>query len=86
MATGKTDMTYLFDKLLTTYKQTYVSVNGQQAQIECLRLWREMKERKQNATTKFEAQKFMLQRKVNVKKPWKGSIVTFFYQRCYKER
>ena len=46
MATGKTDMTYLFDKLLTTYKQTYVSVNGQQAQIECLRLWREMKERK----------------------------------------
>ena len=43
MATEKNDMTDLFDKFLTTYKQTHVSVNGQQAQIECSRLWREIK-------------------------------------------
>ena len=35
MTTEKIDMTDLYDKFLTTYKQTHVSVNGQQAQIEC---------------------------------------------------
>ena len=35
MATEKSDMTDLFNKFLTTYKQTHVIVNGQQAQIEC---------------------------------------------------
>ena len=53
-------MTYLFDKFLTTYKQTH-------AQIECSRLWREIKKGKQNAATKSKAQKVMLQWKMNVK-------------------
>ena len=60
MATEKIDMTDLFDEFLTTYKQTPVSVNGQQAQIECSRIWREVKKGKDNAT-KSEAQKLMLQ-------------------------
>ena len=78
MATEKFNMTGLFDKFLTTYKQTHVSVNGQQAQTECSRLWREIKKGKENAATKSEAQKLMLQWKMNVKKPGKGSIVIFF--------
>ena len=61
MATEKIDMTDLFDKLVTTYKQTHVSVNGQQAQIECSRLWREINNGKENATTEFKAQKLMFQ-------------------------
>ena len=60
MATKKIHMTDLFDTFLTTYKQTHVSVNGQQVQIECLRLWREIKKGKGNSATKSEAQKFML--------------------------
>ena len=79
MATEKIDMADLFDKFLTTYKQTHVSVHGQQAQIECSRLWRETKKGKVNAVTKSEAQKLMLQWKINVKKPRKGSIVFFFF-------
>ena len=67
MATKKIAMTYLFDKFLTTYKQTHAGVNGKQAQIECSRLWREIKKGKQNAATKSEAQKVMLQWKMNVK-------------------
>ena len=59
MATEKIDMTDLFDKLVTTYKQTHVSVNGQQAQIECSRLWREINNGKENATTEFKAQKLV---------------------------
>ena len=51
MATQKIDMTDLFDKFLTTHKQTHVSVNGQQAQIECSRLWREIKKGKENNAT-----------------------------------
>ena len=47
------------------------------AQIECSRLWREIKKGKKNAATKSEAQKLMLQRKMNVKKPGKGSFVNF---------
>ena len=46
MATGKIDMTDLFDKFLTTYEETHVSVNRQQAQIECSRLRREIKKGK----------------------------------------
>ena len=67
MATEKIDMTDLFDKFLTRYRQTQVSVKGQQAQIECSRLWREIKKGKENAATKSEAQKLMLQCKMNVK-------------------
>ena len=85
MATEKIDMTDLFDKFLTTYKQTHVSVNGQQAQIECSGLWREIKQGKENAATKSEAQKLMLQWKMNVKKPGKGSIVNFFTKAATKK-
>ena len=61
MATEKIDLTDLFDKFLTTHKKTHVSINGQQTQIQCSRLWREIKKEKQNAATKSEAQKLMLQ-------------------------
>ena len=71
-------MADFYDKFLTTYKQTHVSVNGQQAQIECSKLWREIKKGKQNAAKKSEAQKPMLQWKMNFKKPEKGSIANFF--------
>ena len=86
MDTEKIDMTDLFDKFLTTQKQTHVSVNRQQAQIECSRLWREIKKGKENAATKSEAQKLMLQWKMNVKKPGKSLIIIFFQQSLYKER
>ncbi|CAM1309068.1 Uncharacterised protein g5038 [Pycnogonum litorale] len=77
MASEKIDMSDLFDKFFKVYKQTHVSVNGQQAQIECSNLWREIKG-KDNVATKYEAEKLMSQWKVNVKKPGKGSIVNFF--------
>ena len=70
MATEK-KMTDLLDKFLTTYEQIHVNVNGQQAQIECSRLWREIKKGKENAATKSEAPKLMLQWKMNVKKQGK---------------
>ena len=69
----------------TTFKQTHVCVNGQQAQIECSRLWREIKKGKENAATKSEAQKFMLQWKMNVKKPEKGSTVNIFIKAATKK-
>ena len=85
MATEKIDMKNLCDKFLTTYKQTHVGVNGQQAQIECSRLWHEIKKGKENAATKSEAQKLILQWKMNVKKPGKGSIVNFFTKAATKK-
>ena len=85
MDTEKIDMTDLFDKFLTTQKQTHVSVNRQQAQIECSRLWREIKKGKENAATKSEPQKLMLQWKMNVKKPGKSSIVNFFSKAATKK-
>ena len=85
MATEKIDMTDLFDKFLTTYKQTHVSVNGQQAQIECSSLWREKTKGIENAATKSEAQKFMLQWKMNVEKPGKSSVVKFFTKAATKK-
>ena len=48
-------------QMFDNVKQTQVSVNGQQAQIECSRLWREIKKGKDNAARKSEAQKLMLQ-------------------------
>ena len=72
------------EKIYMTDKQTRVSVNGQQAQIECSGLWREIKKGKENAATKSEAQKLMLQWKMNVKKPGKGSIVNFFIKAAAK--
>ena len=85
MATEKIDMTDLFDKFLTTYKQTHVSVNGQQAKKECSRLWREIKKEKENAATKSEAQKLTLQWKMNVKKTGKGSIINVFIKAATKK-
>ena len=85
MATEKIDMADFFDKILTTYKQTHVGLNGQQVQIECSRLWREIKKGKENATTKSETQKLMLQRKMNVKKPGKCSIINFFTKAATKK-
>ena len=85
MATEKIDMTDLFDKFLATYKQTHVSVNGQQAQIECSRPWREIKKEKENAAAKSEAQKLMLHRKMDAKKPGKGSIINFFTKAATKK-
>ena len=49
------------------------------------RLWREIKKGKENAATKSEAQKLMLQWKMNVKKPGKGSIVNFFSKAATKK-
>ena len=85
ISTEKINMTDLLDKFLTTYKQTHVSVNGQQAQIECSRLWREIRKGKENAATKSEAQNLMFQWKMNVKKPGKGSIVIFFTKAATKK-
>ena len=53
--------TDLFDKFLTMYKQTHVSVNRQQTKRECSRLEHEIKKGKENAATKSEAQNPMLQ-------------------------
>ena len=85
MATEKIDMTDFLRKLLTRYKQTHVGVNGQQVQTECSRLWREIKKGKENAETKSDTQKFVLQWKVNVKNPGKGSIVIFFRKAATKK-
>ena len=74
----KIDTTDLFDKFLITYKQTHVSVNGQQGQTECSGLWCKIKKGKENAATKSEAEKLMLLWKMNVRKPGKGSVVNSF--------
>ena len=86
MATEKTDMTNWFDKFLTTYKQTHVSVNWQQVQIECSRLWGKIKKGKENAATKSQAQKLTLQWKMNVKNARERFSRKVFYQSRYKER
>ena len=78
-------MTDLFDMFLTTYKQTHISVNGQQAQIECSRLWCEIKKGKEKTATKSEARKHMLQWKMNAKKNKEKFNRKFFYQSRYKE-
>ena len=52
-------------------KHTQVSVNGQQALIECSNLWREIKKVKDNVATKFEAQELMLQWILNANRPRK---------------
>ena len=85
MATEKIDMTDLFDKFLTTYKHTYVSVNGKQMQIECSTIWHKAKKGKENAATKSKAQTLMLQWKINVKRPGKCSIVNFFTKATTKK-
>ena len=38
MAAEKVDMEKLFNKLLIVYKKTHVTINGQQAQIECSKI------------------------------------------------
>ena len=84
MATENFDVTDLFDRFLTTYKQNYVSVNGQQTQIECSRLWREIKKGKEKTAVKSEAQKHLLQWKMNATKTRKSSIVNFFIKAATK--
>ena len=54
------------------------SQESQQAQIQCSILWHEIKKGKENPATKSESEKLMLQWKMNVKKPEKGSVVIFF--------
>ena len=78
MANEKVDMADLLQKILISYKQTHVSVNGQQAQIEFSILRHELKKEQDDVATKSEAQKLMLQSKVNAKKPGESSIVNFF--------
>ena len=81
MAAEKVDMEKLFNKLLIVYKKTHVSVNGQQAQIECSKIWREIKKGKNDSETKLEAQTLMAQWQNNMKKPWKGSIERFLVKK-----
>ena len=69
MATEKIDITDSFNKFLTTYKQTHVSVNGQQA--------RRNKERKRECCNKTWSPKTYVAVEMNVKKRWRGSIVNF---------
>ena len=52
MAAEKVDMEKLFNKLLIVYKKTNVTINGQQAQIECSKIWREIKKRKKRFRNK----------------------------------
>ena len=52
MAAEKVDMEKLFNKLLIVYKKTHVTINGQQAQIECSKIWREIKKGKKRFRNK----------------------------------
>ena len=61
MAAEKVDIEKLFNKLLIIYKKTDVTINGQQAQIECSKIWREIKKGKNDSETKLEAQTLMAQ-------------------------
>ena len=81
MAAEKVDMEKLFNKFLTVYKKTHVTINGQQAQIECSKIWREIKKGQNDSETKLEAQTLMVQRQNSMKKPRKGSIETFLVKK-----
>ena len=81
MAAEKVDMEKLFNKLLIVYKKTHVIINGQQAQIECSKIWREIKKGKNDSETKLEAQTLMAQWQNSMKKPWKGSIKRFLVKK-----
>ena len=77
MAAEKVDMEKLFNKLLIVYKKAHVTINGQQVQIECSKIWREIKKGKNDSETKLEAQTLMAQWQNSMKKPRKGSIERF---------
>ena len=81
MAAEKVDMEKLFNKLLIVYKKTNVTINGQQAQIECSKTWREIKKGKNDSETKLEAQTLMAQWQNSMKKPRKGSIEKFLVKK-----
>ena len=80
-AAEKVDMEKLFNKLLIVYKKTHVTINGQQAQIECSKIWREIKKGKNDSETKLETQTLMAQWQNSTKKPRKGSIERFLVKR-----
>ena len=81
MATEKVNMEKLFNKLLIVYKKTHVTINGQQTQIECSKIWREIKKGKNDPETKLEAQTLMAQWQNSMKKPRKGSIERFLVKK-----
>ena len=80
MAAEKVDMEKLFNKLLIVYKK-HVTINAQQAQIECSKIWREIKKGKNDSETKLEAQTLMAQWQNSMKKPRKGSIERFLVKK-----
>ena len=84
MATEKIDVTDLFDKFLTTYKPTHVRVNGQPAQIECSRLWHEIK--KIECCYKIWSPKTYAAVENECKKARERFNRSFFYKSGYKER
>ena len=81
MAAEKVDMEKLFNKLLIVYKKTHVTINGQQARIECSKIWREIKKGKNDSERKLEAQTLMGQWQNSMKKPRKRSIERFLVKK-----
>ena len=81
MAAEKVDMEKLFNKLLIVCKKTHVTINGQQAQIECFKIWREIKKGKNDSEKKLEAKTLMAQWQNSMKKPRKGSIERFLVKK-----
>ena len=41
-------MESLFDELLEAYKATHVSINGKEVQIECTKIWQDLRKEKKN--------------------------------------
>ena len=81
MTAEKVDMENLFNKLLIVYKKTHVTTNGQQAQIECSKIWHEIKKGKNNSEIKLEAQTLMAQWHNSLKKPRKGTVERFLVKK-----
>ena len=81
MAAEKVDMEKLFNKLLIAHKKTHVTINGQQAQIECSKIWREIKKGKKDSEIKLEAQTLMAQWQNSMKKPRKEFIERFLVKK-----
>ena len=81
MAAEIVNMEKLLNKLLIVNEKTHVTINGQQAQIECCKIWREIKKAKTDSETKLEAQTLMAQWQNSMKKPRKGSIERFLVKK-----
>ena len=78
IAAKKVEIADSFENLLKVYKPTHFNINGQQSQIECLRIWREIKKGKNDIETKSNAQKLTVQWKANIQKLGKSSIENYF--------